>query len=201
MGRDIEIKSTYELFENTPAGRFMENIIANVAQFDNDVRTERSIGGSKEAMREGRYVWKAPYGYDNRKVAGKSSIMPNDKATLVSEAFLEVAKDYIPVSAVHKYLVERGLRTKTGKPLSLSQFYVLLRNEVYAGWIIKFKERHKGHYPVLVTQDVFTQVQRVLRKKNEYRPVVFFFVESEVYKSEKNGVLSIGGDSFFVISF
>src|SRR5687767_3800489 len=34
----VEIKSTSEYFEDTPAGRFMENIIANVAQFDNDVR-------------------------------------------------------------------------------------------------------------------------------------------------------------------
>jgi site-specific DNA recombinase len=38
----VEIKSTSENFENNPAGRFMENMLANVAQFDNDVRTERS---------------------------------------------------------------------------------------------------------------------------------------------------------------
>jgi site-specific DNA recombinase len=165
--KDIDIKSTSELFEDTPAGRFMENIIANVAQFDNDVRTERSIGGSKEAMREGRYVWKAPYGYENKRIAGKSTIIPNDKAFLVTEAFQEVAKKYITVSAIHKYLVGKGLTTKNGRPLSLSQFYVLLRNEVYAGWIIKFKERHKGIYVPLVSEEVFAQVQRVLKKKNE----------------------------------
>ena len=61
----IEIKSTSEFFEDNPVGRFMENIIANVAQFDNDVRTERSVNGSRDAMREGRYVWVAPYGYLN----------------------------------------------------------------------------------------------------------------------------------------
>src|SRR5882724_11951022 len=63
----VEIKSTSEYFENTPAGRFMENIIANVAQFDNDVRTERSVNGMKDAMREGRYVGIAPLGYENIK--------------------------------------------------------------------------------------------------------------------------------------
>src|ERR1044072_3495278 len=64
----VEIKSTSEYFENTPAGRFMENIIANVAQFDNDVRTERCVRGMREAVREGRYVWMAPVGYDNVRV-------------------------------------------------------------------------------------------------------------------------------------
>jgi site-specific DNA recombinase len=165
--REIEIKSTSELFENTPSGRFMENIIANVAQFDNDVRTERSIGGSKEAMREGRYVWVAPYGYVNKKVAGKSTIMPNDKAPLITEAFTEIAKNLVPVITVYSSLVNRGLTTKNGKPFSRSQFYELLRNEVYAGWIIKFKERHKGLYPALVSETIFAQVQRVLKKKND----------------------------------
>jgi site-specific DNA recombinase len=57
----VEIKSVTEYFENTPAGRFMENIISNVAQFDNDVRAERCAGGMKDAMREGRYVWMARF--------------------------------------------------------------------------------------------------------------------------------------------
>ncbi len=65
----FEIKSVTEYFEDTPAGRFMENIIANVGQFDNDVRTERCIGGMREAINEGRYVWMAPIGYKN--VRGK----------------------------------------------------------------------------------------------------------------------------------
>ena len=70
----VEIKSTSEHFENTPVGRFMENTIANVAQFDNDIRAERCAGGMKDAMRDGRYVWSAPIGYDNVKIADKATI-------------------------------------------------------------------------------------------------------------------------------
>ena len=51
----------------------LKNIIANVAQFDNDVRTERSVGGMKEAVREGRYVWPAPIGYKNIRSNGKAT--------------------------------------------------------------------------------------------------------------------------------
>jgi DNA invertase Pin-like site-specific DNA recombinase len=54
------IKSVTEHIEDTPVGRFMENMIANVAQFDNDVRAERCSNGMKDTIRDGRYVWMAP---------------------------------------------------------------------------------------------------------------------------------------------
>lgn len=161
----VEIKSTSEHFENTPAGRFMENIIANVAQFDNDVRTERSVNGMRDAMREGRYVWKAPYGYTNQKVGGKSTIVPDVNAPLVTTAFTEVAKNKRSVSAVRLAMKGLGMKNNTGKPFSKSQFYRLLKNQAYVGWIIKFGERHKGLYEPLITQDLFDQVQRVVKRR------------------------------------
>ena len=48
--------------------------MANIAQFDNDIRSERCAGGMREAMREGRYVWMATAGYKNVRVAGKCTI-------------------------------------------------------------------------------------------------------------------------------
>lgn len=161
----VEIKSTSEFFESTPAGRFMENIIANVAQFDNDVRTERSINGMKEAVREGRYVWKGPYGYSNVKVAGKSTIGPDENAISVKKAFEEIAKNYSSIQIVRLNLLKSGYLYKNGKPLCRTQFYNLLQNEIYAGWITQFKERHRGLFEPIVSEELFEQVQRVLKYK------------------------------------
>src|SRR5258706_325292 len=141
----------------------MENIIANVAQFDNDVRAERSVGGMKEAMHEGRYVWAAPLGYDNVRISGKSNIVLNDMAPLVRKAFETVAKNTFPSEEVRKIIAKEGLVTKSGKAISKSQFNRLLKNEIYAGWIIKFGERHKGNFAPMVTQELFDKVQRVLK--------------------------------------
>lgn len=162
----VEIKSTSEYFEDTPAGRFMENIIANVAQFDNDVRTERSVGGMRDAMREGRYVWVAPFGYSNEKVLGKSTIVPNDQAHLVRALFTEVAKNKVSVDEIRRQLFKEGLKTKQGTMIAKSHLYKLLNNEVYAGWIIKFGERHRGLYEPLVSEELFEQVQRVLKRRS-----------------------------------
>lgn len=162
----VEIKSTTEYFENTPAGRFMENIISNVSQFDNDVRTERSISGMREAVREGRYVWLAPIGYSNIRKGGKSTITPNEMAPLVRLAFKQVSENIYPIHQVLRNVTKEGLVSKVGKPFSKSQFYYMLANELYAGWIIKFGERHRGLFEPIVTEELFNKVQIVLKQRS-----------------------------------
>lgn len=161
----IEIKSTTEYFEDTPAGRFMENIIANVAQFDNDVRAERCSGGMRDAVREGRYVWMAPYGYANVRVNGKATIAQNDKASLVKRAFELVSLKQHTIAAVREQLIAEGMWHTSGKPISKSQFHAMLKNELYAGWINKFKERHRGTFESIISDELFQYAQHALSKK------------------------------------
>lgn len=162
----VEIKSTSEFFEDNPAGRFMENIIANVAQFDNDVRAERSINGMMDAVREGRYVWLAPLGYSNVKDSGKSTIEPNHLAPLIRKAYEGVALNKYPIDDIRKKLITEGLINPSGKPISKSHFYHILKHELYTGWINKFSERHKGAFEPIVPEQLFNQVQYVLSGKH-----------------------------------
>jgi site-specific DNA recombinase len=164
---DVEIKSTTEHFEDNPAGRFMENIIANVAQFDNEVRTERSVGGMREAIREGRFVWGASIGYANSKVDGKPNIVPNAMAPLVLKSFVEVAKNMQPVYDIHKKMIKVGLVNKKGRPVSQSYFYHMLSNELYTGWIVAFGERYRGSFDPIVPRGLFAEVQQVMHRTKE----------------------------------
>ena len=162
----VEIKSTSEHFENTPVGRFMENTIANVAQFDNDIRAERCAGGMKEAVREGRYVWKAPIGYDNVRLSGKSTIAPNAViAPLIKEAFREIGRNTRTIEEVRNLTNKQGLTSLAGRPISKTYFYRLLQNPLYAGWIVKFGGRYKGAFEPLVSEELFQTVQHVLKGK------------------------------------
>ncbi len=162
----VEIKSTSEHFENTPVGRFMENTMSNIAQFDNDIRSERCAGGMKDAMRDGRYVWMAPVGYDNVKVGGRSTIAPNEiMAPIIKETFSLMASNTYPTEEVRRMMIKRGLCNRKGKPLCKAYFYKLLTNEVFTGWIVKFGERHKGTFEPIIPEDIFYQVQRVLKGK------------------------------------
>jgi len=162
----VEIKSTSESFGNNPVGRFMENTMANIAQFDNDIRSERCAGGMKDAMRDGRYVWMAPIGYNNVKVGGKATIAQDLKmAPIVLETFNLIASAVYPTEVVRRMMTKKGFLNRQGKPFSKGYFYKMLQNEIYAGWIVKFGEKHKGIFEAILTEELFNQVQRVLKNK------------------------------------
>ena len=164
----VEIKSVTELFENNPMGRFMENIMANVAELDNDSRSERCAGGMRDAMREGRYVWMAPIGYDNVRANGKATIAPNlIMAPFMRETFEMIAKNTYSVEEVRRTMAERGLRLKNGKPVSKQYFYDMIKNRLYIGYIEKFGESHKGLFEPVVNEELFNQVQRVLKRRGK----------------------------------
>ena len=166
----VDIKSVTEFFEDTPAGRFMENIIANVGQFDNEVRTERCIGGMREAMLEGRYVWMGSLGYDNVKINGKSTIAPNKMAPLMKEAFELISQRTYSTDVVRLIMAEKGLVTKKGQPIYRSNFFRLLRNPLYKGVINKFGMTQKGTFEAIVSEELFDDVQHILKgRKNKIK--------------------------------
>ena len=162
----VEIKSTSEHFENTPVGRFMENTMANISQFDNDIRSERCAGGMRDAMRDGRYVWMATVGYKNVKIAGRSTIEQDEiMSPLILKTFQLIASNIYPTEEVRKIMTKEGLLNKKGKPFSKGYFYAMLTNELFAGWIVKFGERHRGTFTAIISDELFNQVQRVLKHK------------------------------------
>ncbi len=164
----VEIKSVTEYFEDTSAGRFMENIIANVSQFDNEVRAERSVGGMYGAVaEEGRYVWRAPLGYDNVKINNKATIAPNRFAPLVKQAFELAASGLYSTNEVRMIMAQRGLVNSSGRPIARSGFYRILRNPLYKGVIQMFGEQHRGFFESTVSASLFNKAQTILdRKRN-----------------------------------
>jgi site-specific DNA recombinase len=117
----------------------------------------------KDAVREGRYVWPAPIGFENIKVAGKANIAPSSVAPLIKRVFDEVAKGDRAVTEIRNEAISKGLRTKSGKAVGRSNFYCLLRNEIYAGQIVKFGERHTGAFKPIISRELFALVQKVLK--------------------------------------
>ena len=167
---NVIIRSVTEFFEDTPAGRFMESIIANVGQFDNEVRTERSVGGMKEAVQEGRYVWKAPLGYDNVRIDNKATIAPNNVAPLVTEAFELIAQRTYSTEIVRLMMKEKGLVDSNGNAVNHAYFFRLIRNPLYKGVLRQFGMTNKGTYPPLVSEALFEDVQAVLKgRKNKVK--------------------------------
>ena len=97
----ISLRSATEPIDDTSTGKLMEGVLAAFAQFDNDVRSDRTRAGMKAALELGRWVFLAPLGYLNAPRAMGKSLMPDpERAPLVRRAFEEYAHRTVHEAAV-----------------------------------------------------------------------------------------------------
>lgn len=153
----IDVKSATENVDDSPAGKLTKNMIAAIAQFDNDVRSERTKTGMMQAILEGRWCWRAPIGYrQGRNSVGKPLLIPSDDAPFIVEAFNLAATGLHKQTGIIKILKKKGFKKIHEKRLTC-----LLRNHLYAG-VIKVDWHpdliNAVHQP-LVSRDVFFKIQ------------------------------------------
>jgi site-specific DNA recombinase len=88
----ISLRSATEPIDDTSTRKLMEGVLAAFAQFDNDVRSDRTRAGMRAALELGRWTFPAPLGYLNApKWSGKSLVHDPDRAALVKQAFEDLA--------------------------------------------------------------------------------------------------------------
>src|SRR5882724_4523144 len=86
----ISPRSATEPIDDTSTGKLMEGVLAAFAQFDNDVRSERTRAGMRAALELGRWVFLAPLGYMNApRAMGKSLMADPERAPIVRRVFEE----------------------------------------------------------------------------------------------------------------
>jgi site-specific DNA recombinase len=161
----IQLVSVTEEVDDSPGGRLFEVIFAGFAQYDNDVRAERTIEGMKNALRAGRWLWKAPIGFMKPSGDLGRSLVPDPKtADLVLRAFERCASGTTTLREVWQEVTELGLE-RGGRALSQQQFSQMLRNPIYKGravsetWGIDVA----GDFDPLVSDDLFSRVQEILK--------------------------------------
>ena len=165
--RGMAIRTVMETgIDDSPQGRLLENMLAAINQFENEVRAEQSVSGMRHAAQLGRWVWLAPVGYANvRTVSGVKTLEPDPaKAPLVRRAF-ELAASGISVPQIIRRMHARGLASRTGRPLA--QSYVrknVLRNPIYCGRLVvsRWKIDREGTWEPIVSRDLWNRVQIAL---------------------------------------
>ena len=161
----ISLRSATEPIDDTSTGKLMEGVLAAFAQFDNDVRSDRTRAGMRAALELGRRVFLAPIGYLNTpRAMGKSLVVDPERAPLLRRVFEEYATGRFTKEQLLKQVRAWGVTNRRGRPLPSQAIGVLLRNQLYAGIVdvTEYGIRGKrGDFEPLISEDLFYRVQAI----------------------------------------
>ncbi len=159
----IRILSVTENNDDNAVGRMVRNIIGAFAQFENDVKSERTVSGMKQAILSGRWCWRAPFGYKgSRDSTNKPLIVPAEDSKYVVEAFSLFETGLYRQTGLVSKLRQSGLKKATPNLLNR-----ILNNPLYAG-LIKckwFSEHIPAIHEAIISKETFFKVQHILTGK------------------------------------
>ena len=152
------ISVTQPIDTSNPSGILQQNILFLFGQYDNDLRKQKSMAGTKEKLMMGIWCTKAPIGYDNVRRNGERLIEINVIGKLLRKAFLWKANENISHTEVINRLVVHGY-----KP-TLKFLCQIFRNPFYCG-LLSHKalggEMVQGKHEPLVSKEIFLKVNNI----------------------------------------
>lgn len=156
-----ELRSVMEPINESSTGKLMETVIAGFAEFDNNVRAERTKVGMKQRVEEGLWIWAPPLGFHKPQRGKKTNIAPDPKtAPLIRAAFEEYAKGGRTYKDIASFLERQGLLTRHGKPVKLQEVQKMLRNPVYSGVISSTMGEYAGAFEPIISRTLFAACQQ-----------------------------------------
>lgn len=159
-----ELCSVTEPIDDSPIGKALEGVLSIFAEFDNNVRAERSKSGMYARLQQGVWPWSAPLGY--YRIKKGASLTPDPKyAAYIRMIFEEYAAGLHSFHSLAALLGERGFRTPSGKPPSMQLMEKILRNPIYYGSMEVKGKAFQGSFQPLIAEQLFWRCQPGYRKK------------------------------------
>ncbi len=161
----ITIVSATEHFKDDPAGKLNENILSAFAQFDNDVRSARTIEGLKARLMRGLWATISPFGYKNTRDAADGKVITPDpeKAPIVKMLFEQYATSKYTFKELASMANKMGVKSMHGRKIHKQLVSKIISNPIYHGMIVfpKFGISLMGTHEPVITQKLFSQAQYV----------------------------------------
>jgi site-specific DNA recombinase len=146
---------------STASGSLQQNIQFIFSEYDNQMRREKCMAGTREKLSKGEWVTKAPLGYDHIKVNGQTNIVINEKGKLLRNAFLWKVNEGISNEEIKTRLAPLGLR------LTHQKVSAVFKNPFYCGLLVHNLLEGKiieGKHEKIISKDVFLQINDMQAK-------------------------------------
>ncbi len=156
------ISVTQPIDTSNPSGVLQQNILFLFGQYDNDLRRQKCVAGMKEKLLKGEWLGVAPIGYkyDRSGSFKEQTIIFNCDAPLIKKAFVMKLHGASNVE-ISETITNKGLR------LTVKRLTETLRNPFYCGYVshnLLDGELVKGKHPALISEEMFLQVNDILKK-------------------------------------
>ncbi len=168
----IEIRTYGQKFTNNPNEKFLLMILGSQAKLENDNKMVNVKRGLRARVEMGLWPSVAPTGYLNHSDRRRKCevVLDEQRACVIKQMFEKVAYDGWSGRKLFRWLKEDILfKTKSGKPLTLSNIYIILKSTFYYGEFEYPKGGglwYVGKHEPIITKDLYNQVQNKIT--NEY---------------------------------
>ena len=160
----VEIVSvTQPIDTSNPAGQMQQKMLFLFGEFDNQLRRQKCMAGTKERLLKGEWCAKPPIGYDIIRINDERKIIVNDFGRkIVKKIFLWKAQEQLNNVEIQKRLftmkVNYNLR-RIGEILTNPFYCGILAHKALEGEIIE------GTHEKLITKEIFLHVTNILHSK------------------------------------
>jgi site-specific DNA recombinase len=209
----VEIRTYTQKFTNNPNEKFLLMILGSQAKLENDNKSLNVKRGLKARCEMGLWPGIAPTGYlnDNRSDHKCEILVDPIRSSVVREIFEKVGRDRMSGRRVYAWLNDIKYTHRSGKRLSLSNVYNVLKNPFYCG-LFEYPrgsgQWYTGKHTPLITKELFQLVQEKIaeenRPKKKFQDFTFTklmtcgYCGSGVTAQEKSKALKDGGTNWYI---
>ncbi|HEU0080600.1 MAG TPA: recombinase family protein [Candidatus Paceibacterota bacterium] len=163
-----EIRTYGQKFTNNPNDKFLLMILCSQAKLENDNKSVNVKRGLRTRCEMGLWPAPAPTGYVNSSNVNEVCVVHIDpiRAPIIKQVFEKVGYEGWGGKKVYQWLKDREFTARSGKPLTLSNIFIILHNHFYYGTFEYPKNSAKfyqGKHTPLISKELFDQVQNQLR--------------------------------------
>lgn len=184
--KGIKIISCTEPTDESPAGEFIETILAAAARYDNAVKSQRVSANVLQRIKSGLPHGKARIGYLNHTLADGKRIIVKDPETFsfIQKVWLEMEKGTHSLESIAKLLNSWGIQTKKGSKtykLTKQQVSRIFADKTYCGYAVSLKhglEIKSDKVPQMITEDTYYKVRSILVGRNKL-PTIYQKIRPE----------------------
>jgi DNA invertase Pin-like site-specific DNA recombinase len=166
----LDVRFAHESLDmQTRGGRLTADLLAVIASdYIRNLRDEVRKG-IRGRLKQGLYPLQAPIGYLDAG-GGKPKQPDPVRAPLIRQAFELYATGLFGIHSLVREMHDRGLRTRAGGIVGVSNMAAILRRKFYMGLIEMNGAVYQGVHPPIVKATLFRRVQDTLDGKLSARP-------------------------------